>query len=151
MDYLKETPSQTAGPYVHIGLAPAAAGFDIYDRELGFDPVPEDVPGERITVTGRVIDAEARSTADGFVPRIAQAPRSAAGEESFELRRAAREANVLRWMLYDAEGRRLDQHPLAGADHRVGAAHQRLAVRGGGGQGGGAGECGDLGLPRARE
>jgi protocatechuate 3,4-dioxygenase, alpha subunit len=56
MDYLKETPSQTAGPYVHIGLAPAAAGFDIYERELGFDPVPEDMPGERITVTGRVID-----------------------------------------------------------------------------------------------
>ena len=24
LDYLKETPSQTAGPYVHIGLAPGA-------------------------------------------------------------------------------------------------------------------------------
>ncbi|RJK96576.1 protocatechuate 3,4-dioxygenase subunit alpha [Paracoccus aestuarii] len=56
MDYLKETPSQTAGPYVHIGLAPAAAGFDAYDRELGFDPVPGDVPGDRIRITGRVID-----------------------------------------------------------------------------------------------
>lgn len=56
LDDLKETPSQTAGPYVHIGLAPAAAGFDIYDRELGFDPVPDDVPGERIRITGRVID-----------------------------------------------------------------------------------------------
>lgn len=56
MDPLKETPSQTAGPYVHIGLAPAAAGFDIYDRELGFEPIPDAVPGPRITVTGRVID-----------------------------------------------------------------------------------------------
>ena len=26
---LRETASQTAGPYVHIGLAPQAAGFDI--------------------------------------------------------------------------------------------------------------------------
>ena len=32
LDYLKETPSQTAGPYVHIGLAPGAAGFSIFER-----------------------------------------------------------------------------------------------------------------------
>lgn len=43
-EYLKETPSQTAGPYVHIGLAPGAAGFDIYKQELGWDiagPMPK--------------------------------------------------------------------------------------------------------------
>ena len=34
LQYLKETPLQTAGPYVHIGLA-AVAGFDIFRRELG--------------------------------------------------------------------------------------------------------------------
>ena len=34
-EYRKETPSQTAGPYVHIGLTPGAAGFDIIERELG--------------------------------------------------------------------------------------------------------------------
>ena len=56
LNYLKETPSQTAGPYVHIGLAPRAAGFDIYDTELGFDPMPDDVPGPRIRVTGCVFD-----------------------------------------------------------------------------------------------
>jgi len=33
---LKETASQTAGPYVHIGLAPKAAGFDIRDELLSF-------------------------------------------------------------------------------------------------------------------
>jgi protocatechuate 3,4-dioxygenase beta subunit len=27
----RETASQTAGPYVHIGLAPQAAGFDIFE------------------------------------------------------------------------------------------------------------------------
>ncbi len=56
LDYLKETPSQTAGPYVHIGLAPGAAGFDIYDQELGKDIAGPNAAGERITVEGIVID-----------------------------------------------------------------------------------------------
>lgn len=56
LDYLKETASQTAGPYVHIGLAPGAAGFDIYDRELGWDITGPNAKGERIRVEGCVID-----------------------------------------------------------------------------------------------
>lgn len=56
LHYLKETPSQTAGPYVHIGLAPGAAGFDIYRRELGWDIAGPDAPGERIRVEGIVYD-----------------------------------------------------------------------------------------------
>lgn len=56
LDYLKETPSQTAGPYVHIGLAPGAAGFQIFDRELGWDIAGADAPGERIRVEGVVLD-----------------------------------------------------------------------------------------------
>ena len=55
-DYLKETPSQTAGPYVHIGLAPGAAGFDIYREELGHDIAGPNAGGERIRVEGIVID-----------------------------------------------------------------------------------------------
>ena len=31
----RETASQTAGPYVHIGLAPQAAGFDIFENNFG--------------------------------------------------------------------------------------------------------------------
>lgn len=54
--HLKETPSQTAGPYVHIGLAPGAAGFAIYGRELGWDIAGPDAPGERIRIEGLVID-----------------------------------------------------------------------------------------------
>ena len=54
--YLKETPSQTAGPYVHIGLAPGAAGFDIYREELGWDIAGPNAAGERIRVEGLVID-----------------------------------------------------------------------------------------------
>lgn len=56
LDYLKETASQTAGPYVHIGLAPGAAGFTLFERELGQEIAPEGVPGERIRVEGMVYD-----------------------------------------------------------------------------------------------
>ncbi|MES0883462.1 protocatechuate 3,4-dioxygenase subunit alpha [Roseibium sp. SCP14] len=56
LDYLKETPSQTAGPYVHIGLAPGAAGFDIYKQELGWDIAGPNAAGERIRIEGCVID-----------------------------------------------------------------------------------------------
>lgn len=56
LNYLKETPSQTAGPYVHIGLAPGAAGFQIFEKELGWDIAGPDAPGERIRVEGVVLD-----------------------------------------------------------------------------------------------
>jgi len=56
LNYLRETASQTAGPYVHIGLAPGAAGFDIYKQELGWDIAGPNAAGERIRVEGRVID-----------------------------------------------------------------------------------------------
>ncbi|MEM5585882.1 protocatechuate 3,4-dioxygenase subunit alpha [Roseibium sp. AS2] len=56
LEYLQETSSQTAGPYVHIGLAPGAAGFDIYKQELGWDIAGPNAKGERIRVEGIVMD-----------------------------------------------------------------------------------------------
>lgn len=56
LNYLRESASQTAGPYVHIGLAPGAAGFDIFERELGHDIAGPNAGGERITVEGTVYD-----------------------------------------------------------------------------------------------
>lgn len=56
LDYLKETSSQTSGPYVHIGLAPGAAGFKTFDQELGQVIAPDGVPGERVRIEGLVID-----------------------------------------------------------------------------------------------
>jgi protocatechuate 3,4-dioxygenase, alpha subunit len=53
---LKETASQTAGPYVHIGLIPDMVGFDVYERYFGAVLVGPDTPGERIAIEGRVID-----------------------------------------------------------------------------------------------
>lgn len=56
LNYLKESSSQTAGPYVHIGLAPGAAGIDIYDQELGWDIAGPNAKGERIRIEGQVFD-----------------------------------------------------------------------------------------------
>jgi len=41
--YLGETPSQTAGPYVHIGLIPNQAGFDIFENNFDADIAGPDV------------------------------------------------------------------------------------------------------------
>jgi protocatechuate 3,4-dioxygenase, alpha subunit len=56
LPHLKETASQTAGPYVHIGLIPNMAGIDVYERYFGAALVGPDTPGERIAIEGRVID-----------------------------------------------------------------------------------------------
>jgi protocatechuate 3,4-dioxygenase alpha subunit len=52
----RETASQTAGPYVHIGLAPQAAGFDIFENNFGSVLVAEGTKGQRIRIEGRVFD-----------------------------------------------------------------------------------------------
>lgn len=64
LHYLRETASQTAGPYVHIGLAPGAAGFHIYDQELGHDIAGPNARGQRIRVEGLVIDGTGSAVKD---------------------------------------------------------------------------------------
>jgi protocatechuate 3,4-dioxygenase, alpha subunit len=56
LSYLKETGSQTAGPYVHIGLIPHMAGVDIFEKNFGHVLVGPNTKGERITLEGRVLD-----------------------------------------------------------------------------------------------
>ena len=54
---LKETPSQTGGPYVHIGLTPNFCGIEgVWPTDLGIAMVNTKTRGERITVVGRVFD-----------------------------------------------------------------------------------------------
>ena len=53
---MRETASQTAGPYVHIGLAPRAAGFDIFENNFGSVLTSAQTKGERIRIEGRVTD-----------------------------------------------------------------------------------------------
>jgi protocatechuate 3,4-dioxygenase alpha subunit len=67
LTYLRETPSQTAGPYVHIGLAPAAAGFEIFRQTLGDVIAGPDVPGQRIRVEGLVIDGTGAAVKDALI------------------------------------------------------------------------------------
>jgi len=63
---LKETPSQTAGPYLHIGLTPGSAFPDRTNlRSLGAGPVSG--TGTKILVTGRILDGASNPVADAVV------------------------------------------------------------------------------------
>ncbi len=52
----RETASQTAGPYVQIGLAPRVTGLEIYDNDFGNVLTSAQTKGERIRIEGRVFD-----------------------------------------------------------------------------------------------
>ncbi|MFB2566101.1 protocatechuate 3,4-dioxygenase subunit alpha [Rhizobium sp. IMFF44] len=68
LGYLKETPSQTAGPYVHIGLTPNYSEIGgVYEADLGSVMVNDKTLGERITVTGRVIDGAGAPVKDAVL------------------------------------------------------------------------------------
>ena len=56
LSYRHETPSQTAGPYVHIGLIPHQAGFDIFEKPFGNVLAGPETLGGRIIIEGRVLD-----------------------------------------------------------------------------------------------
>ena len=64
----KESASQTAGPYVHIGLTPNFCGIDgVYDADLGTSMVSDTTRGERITLECRVIDGAGIPLKDALV------------------------------------------------------------------------------------
>ena len=69
LNYLKESPSQTAGPYVHIGCTPNFVGIHgVYASDLGSGPmVNERTRGERITIRGFVYDGTGTALKDALV------------------------------------------------------------------------------------
>ena len=67
LPYLKETSSQTAGPYVHIGLIPQQAGFDIFERNFSHVLVTPETKGERIRIEGRIFDGAGAPARDVLV------------------------------------------------------------------------------------
>ncbi|MGL4241073.1 MAG: protocatechuate 3,4-dioxygenase subunit alpha [Beijerinckiaceae bacterium] len=67
LSYLKESASQTAGPYVHIGLAPGAAGFTIFKQELGLDIAGPNAKGERIRIEGVCYDGNGAPVKDVLI------------------------------------------------------------------------------------
>ncbi len=65
---LKETPSQTAGPYVHIGMTPSFTGLGgVYPEDLGVSMILGDVRGERITLRGRILDGSGAPVRDAVL------------------------------------------------------------------------------------
>lgn len=67
LPYLKETPSQTAGPYVHIGLTPAIAGLRTNGPQPGATIAAEGVNGRRIRIEGVVRDADNAPVRDAVI------------------------------------------------------------------------------------
>ena len=53
---LHETPSQTGGPYVHIGLLPQQAKIEVFENNFNNQLVKENTLGERIRLEGQVFD-----------------------------------------------------------------------------------------------
>ena len=67
LDYLKESPSQTAGPYVHIGLIPHQAGFNIFEKNFSNVLWTDATEGERIRIEGRVFDGAGTPVRDALL------------------------------------------------------------------------------------
>lgn len=67
LNQLRETASQTAGPYVHIGLAPKQAGFDIFEKNFSNVLAGPDTKGERIRIEGRVFDGSGTPVRDVLI------------------------------------------------------------------------------------
>lgn len=63
-----ETPSQTGGPYVHIGCIPSVAGINgVYPDDLGLRAVEDGATGELITVRGFIFDGNGRALRDAML------------------------------------------------------------------------------------
>ena len=96
LGYLKETPSQTAGPYVHIGLTPNHSEIGgVYDADLGISMVNDKTHGERITVTGRILDGAGGLVKDAVI-EIWQADSAGLYNSPSELRGTA-DPNFTGW------------------------------------------------------
>ncbi|MDH4583355.1 protocatechuate 3,4-dioxygenase subunit alpha [Pseudomonas sp. BN415] len=67
IELLPETPSQTAGPYVHIGLALEAAGNPTRDQEIWSQMAKADAPGQHILLLGNVYDGNGHLVRDSFL------------------------------------------------------------------------------------
>jgi len=68
LERLKETPSQTAGPYVHIGALPNLCGIKgVYEEDLGRTLVGPNTLGRRVVLTGRIFDGTGTPLRDAMV------------------------------------------------------------------------------------
>lgn len=64
---LRETASQTAGPYVHIGLALEVAGLPEREQEIWNQMASPDADGELIEIVGTVTDGNGDAVGDALI------------------------------------------------------------------------------------
>lgn len=68
MQRFKESPSQTAGPYVHIGCTPNFCGIEgVFPQDLGSRMITGSVKGQPMTLRGAVFDGAGTALRDAMV------------------------------------------------------------------------------------
>ena len=63
---VKQTPSQTIGPFFAYGLTPRQYGYD-FASIAGADMVPDGTAGERITIEGQIFDGNGDAISDAMI------------------------------------------------------------------------------------
>jgi protocatechuate 3,4-dioxygenase alpha subunit len=66
MSKLRQTPSQTVGPFFAYALAPEQYGYD-FASIAGGSLIEGDVPGQRIRIEGRVFDGKGELVPDAMI------------------------------------------------------------------------------------
>lgn len=92
----KETASQTAGPYVHIGLTPSVAGLDGPYPDPGGEIAGPEAEGERIAIEGVIHDRQGAPIRDAVV-ELWQADAHGLYPSPHDPRAAAADPHVLGW------------------------------------------------------
>lgn len=66
MSKLRQTPSQTVGPFFSYALTPEQYGYD-FTSIAGGSLIEGDVPGQRIRIEGRVLDGKGEVVPDAMI------------------------------------------------------------------------------------
>ncbi|MBO0951935.1 protocatechuate 3,4-dioxygenase subunit alpha [Fibrella forsythiae] len=91
MERLRQTPSQTVGPFFAYSLTAVQYGY-AYDSIANHTLIGPDTPGERIFITGRILDGQGNPVPDAIIEiwqadsegNYRTAPISAADHDSHE-------------------------------------------------------------------
>ena len=62
-----DTPSQTAGPFLHIGCTPSITGINIFKDELGSTPFTDISLNEEINIKGKIYDGNNEPIIDAMI------------------------------------------------------------------------------------
>jgi len=93
---LHETPSQTGGPYVHIGLLPQQANIEVFENNFNNQLVKENTLGERIRLEGQVFDGLGLPLRDVLI-EIWQADANGVYPSAADFQGKAVDPNFLGW------------------------------------------------------